>query len=361
MNQLSFFDLIDGYENLKTKTSNDWLWTLKDYPEKNGHKVFSCFACGGGSTMGYKLAGYEVLGCVEIDKKMNSIYVKNYNPKYNYLMDLREFNKIPNSELPTDLFNLDILDGSPPCTTFSMAGKREETWGKLKKFKEGQTEQTLDDLPFVFIETVNKLKPKFVVMENVEGIIKGNAWKYVQDIYKSFHSIGYRVKHYLLNGEKMGVPQRRHRVFFIATRLQHIDLNKVDMAFNYAEIPFKSVKSVDVEKVIDSPTIYALVQNARYGDRSLEDASKRLRGKGSFFNYTFAYDDKPCPTLTGHENIIRWDKKSYLSKKDIISVSTFPQDYDFVFDSKEHITYTCGMSVPPVMIKRIAERLNDYL
>ena len=45
-------------------------------------------------------------------------------------MDIREFNNLPNEELPKELFELDILDGSPPCTTFSMAGKREETWGK---------------------------------------------------------------------------------------------------------------------------------------------------------------------------------------------------------------------------------------
>jgi len=170
--QMTFFEE-------KKEKSNDWNWTFKDYPKEKDLKVFSCIACGGGSTMGYKLAGCDVLGCVEIDKKMNEVYVKNHNPKYNYCMDLREFNKIPNNELPKELFELDILDGSPPCTTFSMSGKREETWGKSKKFREGQQEQTLDDLSFVFIETANKLKPKFIIMENVEGLLKGEAFTYV--------------------------------------------------------------------------------------------------------------------------------------------------------------------------------------
>lgn len=200
--------------------STDWKWTMEnDYPkEKNGLKVFSCFACGGGSTMGYKLAGCEVIGCCEIDEKMNEIYVKNHNPKYNFCMDIRDFNNIPNEELPKELFDLDILDGSPPCTTFSMAGDREDSWGKKKKFREGQKEQTLDDLSFVFIETAKKLRPKVVIMENVEGLIKGEAWKYVQRIYKEFADIGYEVGHWLLKGEEMGIPQRRHRVFFIAAR-----------------------------------------------------------------------------------------------------------------------------------------------
>jgi len=163
------FDIFDfmGEEGEKFKPikATDWKWSMADdYPkEKNGLKVFSCFACGGGSTMGYKLAGCEVLGCVEIDPRMNDVYLKNHHPKHNFLMDIRDFNNIPNEELPPELFNLDILDGSPPCTTFSMAGDREDSWGKKKKFREGQTEQTLDDLSFIFIDTVEKLKPKCVV------------------------------------------------------------------------------------------------------------------------------------------------------------------------------------------------------
>ena len=218
---MSLFDFLSEEEAAKyrPKKSDDWKWTFADYPkEKNGLKVFSCFACGGGSTMGYKLAGCEVLGGCEIDPKMNEVYVKNHNPKYNFLMDIREFNKLPNDQIPDELFHLDILDGSPPCTTFSMAGEREDSWGKKKKFREGQAEQTLDDLSFVFIETVAKLQPKCVIMENVEGLLLGEAWGYVQEIYRQFKAIGYEVGHWLLKGEQMGVPQKRHRVFFIALR-----------------------------------------------------------------------------------------------------------------------------------------------
>lgn len=50
------------------------------------------------------------------------------------------------SNYPNELFKLDILDGSPPCSTFSLAGEREKNWGKNKKFREGQASQVLDDL-----------------------------------------------------------------------------------------------------------------------------------------------------------------------------------------------------------------------
>ena len=74
-----------------------WKWWMKDLPKikKNGMKVFSCFSCGGGSSMGYKLAGYEVIGNVEIDPRVMEVYRKNNHPKHPYLMDVRDFLKIP--------------------------------------------------------------------------------------------------------------------------------------------------------------------------------------------------------------------------------------------------------------------------
>ena len=90
----------------------NWKWFLKDIKQDKSVNVFSCFSCGGGSTMGYKRAGFKVIGNVEIDVAMNKMYLKNFNPTYNYNMDLRDFNKL--EDLPEELYRLDILDGSPP-------------------------------------------------------------------------------------------------------------------------------------------------------------------------------------------------------------------------------------------------------
>ena len=159
-----------------------YLWNLSDTQfHKDKGSVFSCFACGGGSTMGYKLAGFDVIGCNEIDKKLVDIYVSNHNPKYVFDCDIRDMLKY--EALPRELFNLDILDGSPPCTSFSMAGNREKDWGKSKKFREGQKNQTLDDLSFIFVSLAKKLQPKVVVIENVSALLIGNAKKYANDIY----------------------------------------------------------------------------------------------------------------------------------------------------------------------------------
>ena len=191
----------------------DWKWYLKDIKQDKNVKVFSCFSCGGGSTMGYKRAGFDVIGNCEIDPRMNAVYVKNNHPKYNFLMDLREFNK--KTDLPEELYNPDILDGSPPCSTFSTAGSREKAWGKEKVFREGQRKQTLDDLFFVFLDTVEKLKPKIVVAENVTGLLKGNAKGYVNEIIKRFHNLGYDVQLFKLNSAKNECPpSKRTSVFY---------------------------------------------------------------------------------------------------------------------------------------------------
>lgn len=248
--------------------------------------------------MGYKLAGCEVIGCVEIDPKINEIYVKNHHPKYNFCMDLREFNKIPNESLPSELFNLDILDGSPPCTTFSMAGQREESWGKKKKFREGQAEQTLDDLSFVFIDTVKKLKPKVVIMENVEGLILGEAFTYVQRIYAEFKDAGYFVHHWLLKGENMGVPQTRHRVFFVAVQAgMQIDPSWLDMSFNYAPIVYGQIKSGSGEKLRETTLDYKMLSIARPEDKNIANVYERIGEKPRRFSAAICWDQNVLPTI----------------------------------------------------------------
>ena len=192
-------------------------WALKKTVfTKDKGKVFSCFACGGGSTMGYKLAGFDVIGCNEIDPRMNDVYVANHHPKYNYLEDIRTLKM--RDDLPKELYQLDILDGSPPCSSFSMMGSREEGWGVEKRFKEGQAKQVLDTLFFDFIDLAQKLQPKVVVAENVKGLLLGEAKAYVRRIYESFDKAGYALCHTLLNASYMGVPQTRERVFFTAIR-----------------------------------------------------------------------------------------------------------------------------------------------
>ena len=150
-------------KELEVKHKFPYNWTLKDANfTKDKGKVFSCFACGGGSSFGYKLAGFDVIGHNDIDKKMIEVYKENHKPKYSFLESITTFAK--RKDLPKELYELDILDGSPPCSSFSMAGNREKDWGKEKVFREGQAEQVLDTLFFDFVYEV--VREKMIIGNN---------------------------------------------------------------------------------------------------------------------------------------------------------------------------------------------------
>lgn len=316
----------------------DYNWTLKDANfTKDKGTVFSCFACGGGSTMGYKLAGFDVLGCNEIDTKMMEAYKANHNPKLAYLEPIQTFKL--RKDLPKELYNLDILDGSPPCSSFSMAGNREKDWGKDKKFREGQACQILDNLFFDFIDLANELQPKVVIAENVKGLLLGNAMEYVRRIYREFDKAGYYVQHWLLNASKMGVPQRRERIFFIALRkdiakpfLYQKDLfsvaPKLELEFNEKEIPIRAFAEFEHKK-----------DTQNYSEKRFGDVILDL--------------DKPANTITS--GVRFWLNETQILKTEKYSlIGSYPTDYKFNSDN----VYLIGMSVPPVMTAQVASKIH---
>lgn len=334
-------------------------WTLKDANfTKDKGTVFSCFSCGGGSTMGYKLAGFDVIGCNEIDKRMMQVYEKNHKPKFSFLESIRTFKE--RTDLPLELYNLDILDGSPPCSTFSMVGNREADWGKEKKFAEGQSLQVLDTLFFEFIDLAAKLQPKVVIAENVKGLLMGSAKSYVREIYKQFDLAGYYCQHFLLNAKKMGVPQQRERVFFIALRkdlathfLVQKDMftivPKLDLKFNEKEIPFCEIEEYGAMAGASKtyPSILEMWHRTNIGCEM-----KRVSGHKAF-GCRKLDPKKVLFTIVAHE-----DNGSYhyslprsLTISENCKAGSFPLDYDFCgLNSK----YIIGMSVPPLMTARIA-------
>lgn len=333
-----------------------WKWRLVDLSnvEKNGMNVFSCFSCGGGSSMGYKLAGFNVIGNCEIDPRVNALYQKNLHPRYSYEMDIREF--VEREDIPEELYNLDILDGSPPCSVFSMAGKREDGWNKKKVFREGQAEQKLDDLFFYFIKLAKRLQPKVVVAENVKGLVLGNAKGYVNEILKAFDDAGYAVQLFLLNAAVMGVPQKRERCFFIARR-KDLDFPKLSLSFDEPIIPFGEVRSEKGKEL--SGFAAELLAHKKQSDKTIADISKRVRGKDIGFNNYILFDNRVANTLASGGTFYRHYDGKELSDEDYRNMQAFPQDYDF---GTQPVKYVCGMSVPPVMMAHVADAIfNQWL
>lgn len=300
--------------------------------------------------MGYKLAGYTILGNCEIDPKMAAVYKANHHPRFSFEMDIRDFNKL--KDYPEELMDLDVLDGSPPCSVFSLAGEREQGWNREKVFREGQKKQRLDDLFFAFIETAEILKPKVVVAENVEGLVIGNAKGYVNEILKAFHEAGYEVQIFLLDSRFMGVPQKRRRVFFIGHR-NDLDYGKLEIKFNEKPILFREVRSQDGIELADGKT-KDMLRRRKKGDTCVADIHKRESGRNAGFTQPLLVDDDVANTLTAGGTILRFCDAKKVTKQDIVNIQTFPQDYNFLNMDPQYI---CGMSVPPVMMAQIASQI----
>lgn len=185
---------------------------------KNGYKVVSTFSGGGGSCLGYKMAGYEVVFASEFVEETQRTYRINFPRTYLDTRDIRELK-------PEEIFKitglkkgeLDLFDGSPPCCAFSTAGVVEKGWGEVRKYSEGK-KQRIDDLFFEYARILNGLQPKVFIAENVSGLVKGKAKGYFKLILSELKKCGYQVKAALINAAMLGVPQSRERIIFCGVR-----------------------------------------------------------------------------------------------------------------------------------------------
>ncbi len=342
--------------------TNKCAWFLSDLKKVplNGIKVFSTFACGGGSTMGYKLAGCEVIGANDIDPEIAYHYKLNHNPKYYFLMPIRE---LLTTKLPQELFELDILDGSPPCSTFSTAGSREKSWGKEKHFREGQAKQVLSDLFFDFLDVAEYLKPKVIIAENVKGMILGNAKGYTKMVMARLKEIGYKPQLFLINAADCGVPQKRERVFFCAVRN---DVSDKKLILNPKHQWISVSQAInDISNLTTNEILYCKATNSdkefyplvKQGE-SYKNICIKLRGKPSFFNHFRLSENEPSNTLTSNPGVVKHPTEMRcLSFREFKRLGSFPDDYKA---KTENIgKYMIGMSVPPKMTYEVAKAVCE--
>ena len=347
---------------LSLTNRNPHSWRLSDLGgiEQNGIKVMSTFACGGGSSMGYKLAGCEIIAANDIDPEMAWHYKKNLHPPLYYLCPIRD---LLTADLPDELFNLDILDGSPPCSTFSMAGSREDAWGKEKHFREGQAKQVLSDLFFDYLDLVERLKPKVVIAENVKGMLIGNAKGYTKAIMKRLKEIGYKPQLFLLNAADCGVPQRRERVFFVALRndigAPPLKLNPTHKWVSAGEATSDLQALTNDEMADTRPDItQKRFWKGTTKGNSFSDECNRQRGRASFFNHVRLSDLLPSCCLSAQSHTItHWRECRRLTYREWKRLGSFPDDYQA--KTEKIGKYMIGMSVPPKMTEVVARAVCD--
>jgi len=185
--------------------------------ERNGLTVVSTFSGCGGSSLGFKWAGFRSLFASEFVPAAADTYHANFPDVPLGIQDVRELEPALLMErLGLERGELDVLEGSPPCASFSMAGKRDKHWGEVKKYSD--VKQRTDDLLMEYVRLVDGFQPRAFVMENVYGLTIGVAAGYLNEIIRALTECGYRVWWKVLDAQWLGVPQRRRRVIVVGFR-----------------------------------------------------------------------------------------------------------------------------------------------
>jgi DNA (cytosine-5)-methyltransferase 1 len=343
----------------------------------NGYNAISTFSGCGGSSLGYKMAGFRVLWANEFIPAAQETYKANHPGT---ILDTRDIRQVTGKDILESIGlavgELDLLDGSPPCASFSTAGKREAGWGKVKKYSD--TEQRVDDLFFEFSRLVKEIQPKVFIAENVSGLVKGTAKGYFLEILKALKDCGYQVEARLLDAQWLGVPQMRQRLIFCGVRndlvdarpafpkplpyfysvrdaLPHIEF--VDMGAGFGEVNTEPADSTPYMTVGNGPAsgnglatkVYARAVHDTSGERSQGDIT-----------------DKPSPAITvgvnsvnsNHYQIHEGLQKRKFTVAELKRICAFPDDF-ILTGSYAQQWERLGRAVPPVMMYHIAKAIRD--
>ncbi|MDY7023998.1 MAG: DNA cytosine methyltransferase, partial [Cyanobacteriota bacterium] len=169
--------------------------------------VISLFCGAGGCSLGCKQAGYDILFASDVDRSSVNTYKANFPSVRCVQKDIKNLNF---TKIIFDLGlapgDLDLLVGGPPCQGFSTAGVR---------FWDDPRNSLLKN----YILAIKYIKPKWFLMENVEGLLTSNQGRYVYEVVKAFVECGYKVRLEKIYAHEYGVPQRRKRVIIIGNRL----------------------------------------------------------------------------------------------------------------------------------------------
>jgi DNA (cytosine-5)-methyltransferase 1 len=362
----------------------------------NGFNAISTFSGGGGSSTGYRMAGFKVLWANEFIDAARETYRANMEP--HTILDGRDIREVK----PQDVLDaikmkpgeLDLFDGSPPCASFSTAGKRESGWGKVKKYSDKA--QRTDDLFFEYVRLIQHVQPKVFVAENVSGLIKGTAKGYFLEILAALKSCGYRVTCRVLDAQWLGVPQARQRTIFVGVRedLGIDPAHPKPLSYRYSvreALPWIVARGDNGgfgegamrSAVVPSPTIGAgpSTGNGRFSPAVVEaetDISRYAIGaewermgkpgtqSDKYFQLQRPALESPCPTVTlgagalSCAGVVHPTEKRRFSIAELKRICAFPDDY-ILTGTYAQQWERCGRSVPPVMMSHIAATIRDEI
>jgi DNA (cytosine-5)-methyltransferase 1 len=325
----------------------------------NGLTCVSTFSGCGGSSTGYRMAGFRVLFASEFIDSARECYKANSEP--HTFVDGRDIRYVTADDILKTIGlqsgELDIFDGSPPCSAFSTAGKREAGWGTVKKYSDKA--QRVDDLFFEFSRLLRGIRPKTFVAENVSGLVKGTAKGYFLQILRELKSCGYKVSCKVIDAQWLGVPQARARTIFIGVRddlgFDPIHPKPLQYRYSLREAFEQPMKAVEPETSIEGYCTGIEWDRISPG----EDSKKYFSLKRSHF-------DRPSKTICashgsrGIASVTHPSEKRKFSIAELKRICGFPDDFNLI-GTYEQKYERLGRAVPPVMMCEIAKTIRDKI
>lgn len=368
-------------------------YTLQDVvnaSNQNKFNVISTFAGGGGSSTGYRLAGGKILCINEFVEEAQNTYRENYPDTPILPGDIKQLSGKDFLDVAKlDVGELDILDGSPPCSAFSVAGKlshsrdgkHSDGWGQTKNYSDGKMVENIEDLFFEFLRVADDIKPKVIIGENVKGLTIGEAKQYFNKIQNTFEDIGYDVVAKVLDSRYFGISQTRTRVFFIGVRndiTEKAGLNFMTIGNVFPQelpdvVPLKDALidlQYDEEEVKYLTDKFSKTAYWRDTGSKMEiDPPKVLTGmdyhpKGHHFNLKRVSQYQPAPTLTAMGSndttagAFHWAEPRKLTIGELKRIQSLPDDFKLTGKWNQK-SERIGRMVPPLMMKAIADSVYN--
>jgi DNA (cytosine-5)-methyltransferase 1 len=370
--------------------SNYQPYTIEDVRRSSARELFtvvSTFAGGGGSSTGYRLAGGKVIAINEFVEEAVATYSLNFPDTKVILGDIKD---ITGKDLlgvgnlkPREL---DILDGSPPCSAFSTSGKGKKGWNREKKYSDGKTVKNIEDLFLEYIRIAEDIQPKVIVAENVEGITARAAIEKLRDFVTGFERIapGYRMVYQVMDASKFGVPQSRMRTFFVGIRndvFETLGLEEYQLASRVFPVPSTS-DGVTIASAIegnnnDPAEVQMLLDfcensfQKKFVETMAFNPVKVLKpgplnGKTSCFNMKRPAPNKPSPTLTqmgqqrSASGVMHYAANRKLTIMEMKRIMSLPDDYQLTgtFDQQAE---RIGRMVAPKMMCALATSIYENI
>ena len=328
----------------------------------NGLTAVSTFSGCGGSSLGYRMAGFKILYANEFIPAARAVYEANAAP--GTFVDARDIREVSAEDVLAKAGrakgDIDLFDGSPPCASFSTAGKREKGWGKEKAYS--GTTQRVDDLFFEYIRLVEGVQPRVFVAENVAGLVTGTAKGYFLEILAGLKAAGYVVACKVLDASWLGVPQKRRRAIFIGVRA---DLG-LQPVFPSPQ-PFQYSVRDAIPWVLEPDDGSRAVEP----DSFLRDCVRRQwelivpdgRGSRKYLSLVRPTINGPCNTVTAlagspAASVAHPLLPRKFSVAEVKRLCAFPDDFKLSGTYAQQIE-RMGRAVPPVMMAAIARAVEE--